>query len=115
MKAYGKEGFDAATRIAKQARNLPGQARSEYYKKRYELSGKLAEAKKEAQQSDAYKRTKAGVKKAADAASKVAKRASDAVAKADVKERASNAAKSVGEEAERLKKKGLSVLKKLRK
>lgn len=114
-KAYGKEGLDAATRIAKQAKNLPGRAKSELYKKKAEVSATIADAKKEAQQSDAYKRTKAGVKKMTDSATKTAKRAADAAARAGVKERASAATKAVSDEAERLKKKGLAYLKKFRK
>lgn len=117
-RAYGKEGFEAASRLAKNARSRlvhPGQLRSDYYKAKYNISRNIADAKKEAQQSEAYKRTKAGVKKMTDTAKKTAKRAADAAAKAGVKERASATAKAVGDEAERLKKKGLSILKKLRK
>lgn len=134
-KAYGKEGFAAAQRIARNAKNLPGQAKSQYYKTKYNLSRDIDDLKREVTASDAYKRTKAGVAnaasaakstmdKAAKSAEKAQKKASDLYerskpgideAKTRVKEKASEAAASVGAEAERLKKKGLSLLKKLRK
>lgn len=136
-KAYGKEGLDAATRLAKQAKQTltPSNLRSKYYKAQYNLSRDIDDFKRDVTASDAYKRTKAGVAKAASAAKstmdkaaksaeKAQKKASDLYerskpgideAKTRVKEKASEAAASVGAEAERLKNKGLSLLKKLRK
>lgn len=134
-KAYGKEGLAAAQRIARNAKNLPGQAKSRYYTTKANLSRDIDELKRDVTASDNYKRVKSGVTKAASAAKstmdkasksaeKAQKKASDLYerskpgideAKTRVKEKASEAAASVGAEAERLKKKGLSLLKKLRK
>lgn len=129
-KAYGKEGLDAATRLAKQAKQTltPSNLRSKYYKAQYNLSRDIDDLKRDVTASDNYKRIKSGVTKAASAAKstmdKAQKKANDLYerskpgideAKTRVKEKASEAADSVGAEAERLKNKGLDLLKKLRK
>lgn len=134
-RAYGKEGFLAASRIARTAKNLPRNARSEYYKKKNEISRDIDDFKREVTASDAYKRTKKHVTKAAAAAKTTFDKASKSAQKAQkkaselyerskpevdelktrVKEKASEAANAVGTEAERLKRKGLSLLKNLRK
>lgn len=134
-KVYGKDGLSAASRIAKAAKNLPRNARSEYYKKKNEISRNLDDFKREVTASDAYKKTKKNVTKAAAAAKTISDKAPKSAQKAQkkaselyarskpeldeaktrVKEKASEAATAVGAEADRLKKKGLSLLKKLRK
>lgn len=172
-KAYGKEGLAAAGRIARNAKNLPGQAKSRYYMTKANLSRDIDEFKREITANDAYKRVKSGVNKASRKARKLAgtaaskaehmtynalekytglnkerlnykpttisrpgpdgttvqarklerdssgrgmsRRFSPATREEQVRAAVNKTAESVGAEAERLKKKGLSLLKKLRK
>lgn len=136
-KAYGKEGFEAASKIAKDAKRTlsPSALRQRYWKTRGEIGRTISDAKRDMAQSSVYKKTKDRVSKISSAAKstmdKAAKSAQNAQKRASnlyerskpsidevktkVKEKASEAATAVGTEAERLKRKGLSLLKKLRK